>query len=694
MLISLLTLRLELSSESSDLKYFRSYTAKASGGQHYSKAGSKSYASVARGSSSPRDLQPSNTPSQFELTKGEKHHFNQIKPERRERTPSSSEIPLDQEPPPSERLGEQSSQILSGDVRHRDPQTENIVCRGRRVFKDIHIELIEEPVIKLLLATTEPDLGPISMDEQEPSTSRGASEDGPGPRGKELTEDAEDHKYQVVGRQRISKSESDERTQATSAMPSGANRPKSHSPTNKMPSTVSFYSGNPSVELTKGIMHIYKDSQMTTLDKDVTRSEMLCMMGVPASYTIHDLIKFIAPMGDCVSYMQVLRDAFPNQYMLLIKFRDQTSADDFYSYFNNRRFNSIEPDICHLVYVAKIELINEAEGGSLPIMDMTELPNCPVCLERMEESVDGILTVLCNHAFHTHCLAQWGDTSCPVCRYCQTPEEVADQRCMQCGSHESLWICLICGLVGCGRYVGLHAYKHFQDTNHTYAMQLGTNRVWDYAGDNYVHRLAQNKSDGKLVEVDEGGNEMQEEKLDSITLEYTYLLTTQLESQRLYFMEQIQEAVKDLESKLKESSERWEKERSERERAECKLSELSKEKNILEKKCSQLTSRTAKVLSELQDERQMNKSLRENQQLWQEKTKGLEERLKQVSDKKDQEISELQEQLRDIMFYLDAQRKLAENPGVSQEEIQGGQVIVGAAATPAGNGKKIRKKKR
>ena len=26
--------------------------------------------------------------------------------------------------------------------------------------------------------------------------------------------------------------------------------------------------------------------------------------------------------------------------------------------------------------------------------------------------------------------------SCPVCRYCQTPEETADQRCMTCGSQE------------------------------------------------------------------------------------------------------------------------------------------------------------------------------------------------------------------------------------------------------------------
>ena len=53
-------------------------------------------------------------------------------------------------------------------------------------------------------------------------------------------------------------------------------------------------------------------------------------------------------------------------------------------------------------------------------------------------------------------------------------------------------------------------------------MQLGNNRVWDYAGDNYVHRLIQNKGDGKLVEVDEGGNMVQEEKIDSITLEVNH----------------------------------------------------------------------------------------------------------------------------------------------------------------------------
>lgn len=61
--------------------------------------------------------------------------------------------------------------------------------------------------------------------------------------------------------------------------------------------------------------------------------------------------------------------------------------------------------------------------------------------------------------------------------------------------------------------------SHFVETQHTYSMQLGNNRVWDYAGDNYVHRLVQNKGDGKLVEVDEGGRVVHEEKVDSLALE-------------------------------------------------------------------------------------------------------------------------------------------------------------------------------
>ena len=70
-----------------------------------------------------------------------------------------------------------------------------------------------------------------------------------------------------------------------------------------------------------------------------------------------------------------------------------------------------------------------------------------------------------------------------------------------------------------------NVFRHFQETQHCYSMKLGNNCVWDYAGDNYVHRRIQNKGDGKLVQVDEGGNWVQDEKLDSLTLEVNALTT-------------------------------------------------------------------------------------------------------------------------------------------------------------------------
>ena len=41
-----------------------------------------------------------------------------------------------------------------------------------------------------------------------------------------------------------------------------------------------------------------------------------------------------------------------------------------------------------------------ARAGDAATAALTELPTCPVCLERLDGSISGLLTTICNHTFH------------------------------------------------------------------------------------------------------------------------------------------------------------------------------------------------------------------------------------------------------------------------------------------------------
>ncbi|XP_057294801.1 BRCA1-associated protein-like isoform X2 [Hydractinia symbiolongicarpus] len=459
----------------------------------------------------------------------------------------------------------------------------------------------------------------------------------------------------------------------------------------KSPLTIQYFSGNPTVETTRGIMHLYKDGRLTPMDSDISRSELLCMLGVPAKFNCQDLQKYIEPARDTIEHIKIIRDSIPNQYMVLLKFKDQQGADTFYQEYEGRQYNMLETECSHLVYVSRVESMKSTQGGYLPVKSLTELPTCPVCLERMDESVAGILTVLCNHSFHNECLMKWQDSCCPVCRYCQTPEPSSEQSCFECDSKESLWICLICGYVGCGRYQEQHAYQHYQKTAHTFSMQLGNQRVWDYAGDNYVHRLIQSKGDGKLVALNQEEN-IDYGKMDSLTLEYTYLLTNQLESQRLYFEEKIGFMEKDAYDKISMMEASLHDAVQSNRELERKYMECKKDKKAVEKKYENVVAKATKITKELRDERQMNTCLRENQSTWQTKVEELERKLLEVDEKRTNEIQELQSQVFDLMKHLELQSAVGNAEHGVKEDIQGGQVFLDQAeASPSKSGTKSRK---
>lgn len=58
--------------------------------------------------------------------------------------------------------------------------------------------------------------------------------------------------------------------------------------------------------------------------------------------------------------------------------------------------------------------------------------------------------------------------------------------CVDCNTTESIWACLSCSHVACGRYIEEHALKHFQESSHPVALEVNEMYVFCYLCDDYV----------------------------------------------------------------------------------------------------------------------------------------------------------------------------------------------------------------
>ncbi|KAF4402457.1 hypothetical protein G4B88_012242 [Cannabis sativa] len=227
---------------------------------------------------------------------------------------------------------------------------------------------------------------------------------------------------------------------------------------------------------------------------DIALPVSFCFSLFTLKLTYADFCQFCGSYADCkfVVYRNDVK-------ILLINFTS-TSMED-------------KEEVCRVLFTVDVHYtgsIEHKQSSSAGPAD--QQPVCPVCLERLEQGMGGILTTICNHSFHCSCISNWTDSSCPVCRYCQQQPEKSI--CNVCQTSENLWMCVICGSVGCGRNTRKKNYTE-NDTLRTGETQdspmnqisisipshIYTTRVWDYAGDNYVHRLIQSKTDGKLVEL-------------------------------------------------------------------------------------------------------------------------------------------------------------------------------------------------
>ncbi|TMW60485.1 hypothetical protein Poli38472_000527 [Pythium oligandrum] len=483
-----------------------------------------------------------------------------------------------------------------------------------------------------------------------------------------------------------------------------------------------FLTGNPQVCVSTGKLRFYRPNRPylqwpttsttaspATLGLPAERNTLLCIVTVPSHMSPVELLEFLAGFRSDIQLVRILKDPERSNCMALLQFAAQDRADHFFLAHNGTYFNSIELERCKIVFVRSIEFdtsepepspdsteqkadsIEEEEeeaarlaGWKLmapppPPPGMTEIPTCAVCLDRLDASASGILTTLCNHTFHCDCLFRWEGSSCPVCRYSHGDIGSA---CEVCQTTEHLWICLICGHVGCGRYSGEHAKQHYQETMHTYSLELETQRVWDYAGDGFVHRLILNKQDGKFVEFPNPDatsgersqlpppttaelEEGEHRKLEKLAHEYNFLLKSQLEEQRLFY-----------ERRLASVSDAAQQQT---------IAALEQDKKALKKANETLTAKASKLEEELTFVRELNKSLIENQKQWKERVRTLEDQKQRFEQETTTRIADLEGQVRDLMFYLDTQSRVAQSS--YRDDIQGGtiQIEAGSAASTATN---------
>jgi BRCA1-associated protein len=500
-----------------------------------------------------------------------------------------------------------------------------------------------------------------------------------------------------------------------------------------------------------------------TKEKQVQGEEdctMLCIPAVPTYLTYNDFLGFAGKKAiEEISHFRMVMTGRSNRYLVLMKFRDSKAAKRWKAEWDGRVFIEMEvgcptpnlhyskanfhqPETCHVVFVKSImlqtptsshpntsfpELSHDpftpstSQTTSLkpfppPTPSLVELPTCPVCLERMDDT-SGLITILCQHLFHCACLQKWRGSGCPVCRHtnpslalaAQSPSSVPydpanppfgsgdASLCSVCDCTEDLWICLICGKVGCGRYKGGHAKEHWKESAHNFALEIETQHVWDYAEDTWVHRLIREKGDSKVIELpssrsglgqgraEHGEDMVPREKLERIGMEYTHLLTSQLESQRVYFEELVGKAV----AKASAASSAAAMASNRADEAISQLNELKlahtrlKDEVVvgLEKDLAR-EKRKAEKSSELA--RGFGKSLTEEKEV----NAGLMKRIDHINtsmqamsqemSKVKEENEDLKEQNRDLLFSITASSKIqdmeAEGGGLEKGEVEGGTV--------------------
>ncbi|EAR99089.1 Zn-finger in ubiquitin-hydrolase (macronuclear) [Tetrahymena thermophila SB210] len=187
---------------------------------------------------------------------------------------------------------------------------------------------------------------------------------------------------------------------------------------------------------------------------------------------------------------------------IVLYFNDKESAESFTAEYNCYTINEKNEEYMLIVSLQFITYFTQTEQLQYAMEEqqkanLIELPNCPLCIEKLESSVSGFTLSIALNLFIYDVPSRWSEAK----NACNTCMERDTLQCHQCSESdlEGLWLCLICGNIGCGRYKKGHAKDHWYQSGHCLSMEVESERIWDYFDDKFVHRIMKGENRKTII---------------------------------------------------------------------------------------------------------------------------------------------------------------------------------------------------
>jgi len=264
----------------------------------------------------------------------------------------------------------------------------------------------------------------------------------------------------------------------------------------------------------------------------------------------------------------------------------------------------------------------------------------------------------------------------------------------------------------------VHAQQHYEEQQHTYALDMNTQHVWDFAGNGFVHRLLTNQGDGKVVEHSlpplssehaadglaraEGivqqldfsmaatSSTTQDltdfareqalpaskgsKKSESVVSDFNMLLASQMTAQRRYFEEEMHGLEGKNKLELKELAGCRRDVAAGTEATRLQLAKVMEDNVSLEHELAQIAAGDLVLKRQIHAMEGLNKKFSNEQRKVEDRVADKEEQRKAARRQRDKDVAELQQQISDLELYVQMQKRCEGSADAA--DLQGSHVII------------------